>query len=154
MVFYSASTFYPDSSLGYLARRIFQMSTAGLEPVFEPEGITLTHWLALVSVHLNPDSTCADLARDIAHDKGATTRLVDALVERSWVERNRDDVDRRVVKLSLTDAGECVAQRARLKVMARWNAWLADWSNEDAAELVRLLQKLQATLADASERGA
>ncbi len=154
MPFYSDSDFYPDSSLGYLSRRVFQMSTAGLEPVFEPEGMTLTQWSALVSIHFNPGGTCADLARDIAHDKGATTRLVDALVERQWVDRDRDEADRRVVKLSLTDAGEAVAQRARLKMMARWNAWLADWSIDDASELVRLMQKLHATLADANEQGA
>ena len=146
MTFYSDSDFVPDCSLGYLARRVFQLSSAGLEPVFEPEGITLTQWSALVSIHFDRGNTCAELARDIALDKGATTRLVDTLVARDWVERARDDGDRRVVNLSLTAEGEKVARRCRHKVIDCWNGWLKDWPREEIAELVRLLQKLRDTL--------
>ena len=146
MTFYSDADFYPDSSMGYLARRVFQLSTTGLEPVFAPEGITLTQWSALVSIHFDRGGTCAALARDLAHDKGATTRLVDGLVEKGWVRRDRSKSDRRVVHLSLTDEGTAVARRARLKVIDRWNEWLTDWSADDAGELVRLLAKLRDTL--------
>lgn len=146
MPFYSEADFSPDCSIGYLARRAFQLSSSGLEPVFAPEGITLTQWSALVSIHFDRGNTCADLARDLAHDKGATTRIVDTLVERGWVTRRRHPDDRRVVNLSLTADGEAVARHCRARVIEQWNRWLADWSRDDAGELVRLLQKLRATL--------
>ena len=150
MAFYSDSDFVPDRSLGYLARRIFQMSSSGLEALFEPEGITLTQWSALVSIFFDRGNTCAELARDIAHDKGATTRLVDTLVERGWVERRRDGDDRRVINLSLTPDGEEVARRCRHKVIDCWNHWLDGWESDDIGQLVRLLQRLRDTLAEAT----
>ena len=154
MAFYSDLDFSPDCSLGYLARRAFQLSSMGLEPVFAPEGLNLTQWSALVSIHFERGATPAELARDLAHDKGATTRLVDGLVERGWVERTRDSGDRRQVKLALTAEGERVAQHCRSKVIACWNHWLKDWNPAESAELVRLLQQLRVTLSSAVEQGA
>jgi DNA-binding MarR family transcriptional regulator len=146
MAFYSESYFEPDCSIGYLARRAFQLSSLGLDPVFEPEAITLTQWSALVSIHFDRGNTCAELARDLAHDKGATTRLVDTLVDKNWVTRTRHPDDRRVINLALTAAGEEVARRCRSRVIDCWNEWLIDWEPTEAAELVRLLQKLRDTL--------
>ena len=146
MAIYSDSYFEPDCSIGYLARRIYQLSSEGLEPVFAPEGLTLTQWSALVSIYFGRGNTSADLARDLAHDKGATTRLVDTLVERGWVTRDRDAADRRVINLALTPTGAAVARQCRAKVIDCWNGWLGDWQPAAAAELVRLLQDLRATL--------
>ena len=146
MDFYSDLDFSPDCSIGYLARRVFQLSSIGLEPVFGPEGVNLTQWSALVSIHFDRGNTPAELARDLAYDKGATTRLVDGLAERGWVMRTRDADDRRLVKLALTDEGRRIAEHCRSKVIDCWNEWLKDWDPGDARELVRLLQQLRGTL--------
>ncbi|WP_445191741.1 MarR family winged helix-turn-helix transcriptional regulator [Sphingomonas sp. Tas61C01] len=146
MAFYSELDFYPDRSIGYLLRRGLQLTSVGLEPVFAPEGITLTQWSALVSIYFDRGTTCAELARDLAHDKGATTRIIDTLVERGWVTRMRHADDRRVINLALTEDGKAVAHHCRIAVIERWNDWLAEWSNDDAATLLRLLQKLHETM--------
>ncbi|HEX8420062.1 MAG TPA: MarR family transcriptional regulator [Sphingomonas sp.] len=146
MPFYDESDFYPDRSIGYLLRRNLQLTSVGLEPVFAPEGITLTQWSALVSIYFDRGTSCAELARDLAHDKGATTRIIDTLVERGWVTRKRHADDRRVINLTLTEAGKAVAHHCRMGVIERWNGWLADWADEDSATLLRLLQKLHETL--------
>lgn len=150
MAFYSDQDFAPDCSIGYLARRVYQLSSQGLEPIFAPEGLTLTQWSALVSIHFDRGNTPAELARDLAYDKGATTRLVDTLVEKGWVVRERDAGDRRQVRLALSIEGERVAQRCRTKVIECWNAWLGGWDRHDSAELVRLLQQLRGTLGEAT----
>ena len=154
MSFYSDADFLPDRSMGYLARRVFQLSSIGLEPVFAAEGLNLTQWSALVSIHFERGNTPAELARDLAHDKGATTRLVDGLVERGWVVRTRDADDRRLVKLALTDEGGRIAQHCRSKVIACWNSWLKGWDPADADELVRLLQQLRGTIQATVNQGA
>jgi DNA-binding MarR family transcriptional regulator len=146
MAFYDESDFYPDRSIGYLLRRNLQLTSVGLEPVFGPESVTLTQWSALVSIYFDRGNTCAELARDLAHDKGATTRIIDTLVERGWVTRTRHADDRRVINLTLTDDGKAVAHHCRLGVIDRWNGWLADWPDEEAATLLRLLQKLHETM--------
>lgn len=151
MPFYSDSNFDPENSIGYLIRRSEQLGTAALEPVFAAADITKTQWSALVAVHFNRATTCAELARDLGHDKGATTRLVDTLEERGWITRARTDDDRRVVKLALTPAGSTIAAEIRDVVIGLWNDWLRDWEGSDITELIRLLQRLRDTLQQAPD---
>jgi DNA-binding MarR family transcriptional regulator len=153
MAFYTKAEFGPDCSLGYLARRIHQSWQATLEPLFADEGLTVTQWSALVSIWFDRSNTCAELARDLAHDKGATTRLVDMLEQQGWLVRSRATDDRRVVNLMLTPEGEAVALRCRDKVVAYWNGVLADWDRAEVETLIGLMQKLRTTLDHAAIEG-
>ena len=146
MGYYSETSFSPDCSVGYLLRRSQQMGVAALEPIFASEGLTGIQWSALVLIHLKRSTTGADIARDLSYDKGATTRLIDTLEERGWVTRERCQADRRVVNLDLTEAGREVALRCKRLVIRAWNLWLEDWPEADITTMIRLLQKLCATL--------
>lgn len=148
MSFYADSTFEPDRSIGYLVRRIHQSGAAAIEPLFAAEGLTGTQWQALVSIWFGRGATAAELARDLGHDKGAMTRLVDQLEERGWVERTRAADDRRCILLELTVEGEAVALRCKKRVLECWNGWLADWPSHEVEMLIGLLQKLRGTIAE------
>ncbi|RZM07869.1 MAG: MarR family transcriptional regulator [Sphingomonas sp.] len=150
MSFYAESTFEPDRSIGYLVRRIHQSGAAAIEPLFAAEGLTGTQWQALVSIWFGRGATAAELARDLGHDKGAMTRLVDQLEERGWIERTRAAGDRRCIMLKLTEEGAAVALRCKRRVLECWNGWLADWPAEDAETLIALLQKLRGTIVESA----
>ncbi|CAM3152289.1 MULTISPECIES: MarR family winged helix-turn-helix transcriptional regulator [Sphingomonas] len=140
-------SFDPERSVGYLTKRVFQLARIGLEPVFADEEVTHVQWSALMALQFGVGGTAAELARHLCHDTGATTRIVDTLEERGLIERCRCTEDRRVVRLSLTDAGRAVTSRCKTKVMAQWNDWLADWSPEEierfVSDLLRLRNKLE-----------
>ncbi|MFN3433100.1 MAG: MarR family winged helix-turn-helix transcriptional regulator [Sphingomonas sp.] len=153
MPFYSDSNFDPETSIGYLIRRSEQLGSAALEPIFAAADITKTQWSALVALHFNRATTCAAIARDLGHDKGATTRLVDQLEERGWVVRHRGEEDRRQVRLALTPAGSAIAAEVRDAVIGVWNGWLDDWNDRDIVELIRLLGRLRDTLQQAPDEG-
>jgi DNA-binding MarR family transcriptional regulator len=146
MTFYNRDNFYPETSVGYLLRVCHQHAYANLDQLFADEGLSGTQWTALISIYFERGLTCAALARDMAHDKGAMTRIVDMLEERGWVERNRDRDDRRLINLSLTDAGVAVTMRCREKIIDCWNGWLADWSPAEIEQFLAQLQKLRRTL--------
>lgn len=154
MGFYSESNFDPETSIGYLVRRSEQLGTQALESVFAAADITKTQWSALVAIHFNRAGTCAELARDLGHDKGATTRLVDTLEERGWITRSRGEEDRRLVRLALTPAGQAIAADVRETVIGLWNHWLGDWPEDDILTMVRLLRRLRNTLQQAADEGA
>ena len=146
MAIYTREEFNPDISVGYLTKRIYQTALVGMEPVFAAEDISHLQWSALVSVWYGRGATCRALAHDLGHDKGATTRLVDSLEERGFVERDRDEGDRRVINLILTEKGEDIARRCLHGVVNLWNGWLADWTAEDAAQFIGHLQRLRTSL--------
>ena len=146
MSFYSEDNFLPDLSVGYLAKRVHQLSGVRLEPIFQEAGLSYQQWSALATIMLGRGSTCLVLSRELCHDAGATTRLVDGLEERGLVRRERRADDRRVIDLAVTPAGEEVALACRRAVIDRWNGWLADWPAGEIEQLLALLNRLRVTL--------
>lgn len=153
MSFYTRSAFGPDCSLGYLARRIHQIGQGLIEPVFVDEGMSGTQWSAMMSIMAGRSATCADLSRDLSHDKGATTRLVDTMEQRGWLTRSRAPDDRRVLTLELTPKGEAAAIRCRDRVIDYWNSLLTEWDMTEIETLIDLMQKLRTTLDSALTEG-
>ncbi|MEG3160041.1 MarR family transcriptional regulator [Sphingomonas sp. LB2R24] len=150
MDFYTTEAFGPDCSLGFLARRINQGVQGALEPLFAVAGPSVTQWSAMVSIWFGRANTCADLARDLAHDRGATTRLVDTLEQQGWVTRTRATDDRRVVNLMLTPEGTAVTLDCRDRAVAYWNRVLVDWDRSEVETMIGLMQKLRGTLESAA----
>lgn len=150
MQFYESEEMRPDRSIGYLAKRLMQMSNSALEPRFAGERVTFVQWTALVSIALGQGRTAATLARHLCHDAGATTRMLDVLEENGFVLRARDRDDRRVVNLELTPEGEQVAIRGRDMVTDYWNNVLVDWERDDVEKMLGYLSRLRNQL----EQGA
>lgn len=146
MSFYSGSNFFPESSIGYLLRVCHQHSIAALDRAIAAEGISAVQWSALITIHFTQAPTCAALARDLAHDKGAMTRMIDTLEDKGLVERERDPDDRRVINLSLTAEGEAMTMRCRAHAIDLWNGLLADWTEPEIATLIAGLARLRNTL--------
>ena len=149
MAYYDDVPFYPESSVGYLTHRVQQQSSAAMEPLFAREGITKTQWTALVSIGLDRATTCVDLARDLAHDKGAMTRLLDQLEERGLIARERSGEDRRYVRLALTEDGVAVTERCRRRVAECWNRWLDEFPTKEVDQVLATLRRLAQVIAAA-----
>lgn len=146
MSFYEPSTFEPDRSLGYLIRVINQAALSRVEPAVAAEGVSNIQWQVLVSIYFNRGLTCAALARDLSHDKGAMTRLIDGLEERGLVTRVRNAGDRRVFDLALTAAGRDATERGRARVVDCWNEWLQGWEHGEIEALIAALRRLRAAV--------
>ncbi len=73
-----------------------------IEGLFAEQGCTLQQWVVLMHLRDGLAITVADLCRDLHHNSGAMTRLIDQLESRNLIERRRNSEDRRVIELSLT----------------------------------------------------
>jgi len=154
MAAYTSDDFEPDRSIGYLIKRIHWDTMMLAEPLLENSGLSVTQFAALAAVVSGRGGTCATLARELGHDVGATSRIIDALEGRELLARERDAGDRRVLNLRVTDEGCSLAHDTKARLMNHWNGLLADWSRDDVATLIGLLQRLRLTLADARGDGA
>src|ERR1700730_16470309 len=54
----------------------------------------------------------SELASRVLISRPSTTRVVDQLVQRGWLQRGHDDIDRRVVLVGLTPKGKRAQARA------------------------------------------
>jgi DNA-binding MarR family transcriptional regulator len=149
---YKAGTFRAQISLGYLLRRANSLVLDQLEPLLEAQGLSFIQYIVLMSLRdgiaVNPKAIC----RQVRHDSGALTRVIDQLAERGFLERVRRDRDRRKVELELTAAGRRAVESVIPSVVDGLNRVLDDFSTEEVHQLKALLGKLITRLESLEER--
>lgn len=144
--FYDLETYGAKKSIGCKIRQLNNLMTPRAEARFVDQELTFSHWLALMALRDGIADTCAGLSRHMNYDSGAITRLVDHLEERGLVVRSRSTSDRRVVKLSLTKAGQAMWKKLTPAVVEYWNDLLEGFSHTEAETLVSLLARLLARM--------
>src|SRR5262245_52931339 len=102
---YDSKTFTTATSVGYLLKMAHTLMVECASEAFAGRDISFMQWIALMKLREGVATTPGDLCREMRHDTGALTRLLDQLEERGYVARERSQQDRRVVRLQLTAAG-------------------------------------------------
>lgn len=139
---YRPETFRARESIGYLLKRSQRLMQDRIEALFADQGFTLQQWVVLMHIRDGLALTVADLCRELHHDSGAMTRLIDQLEERGVIERRRNSQDRRVIELSLTESGnESIATLIGI-VTEGLNVTLNDFTRDEVKMLKSLLLKL------------
>ncbi|HTT99117.1 MAG TPA: MarR family winged helix-turn-helix transcriptional regulator [Rhizomicrobium sp.] len=140
--FYSPDSFQAQRSIGYLIKRLNSLVGPRAEALFADSDFTFSQWVVLKALRDGIADTCAEIARHLDHDTGATTRLVDQLEERGYLRRRRSTEDRRVVHLEITSAGKALTKSLMFRLIEFWNDVLEDFSSEEAEQLISLLTRL------------
>jgi DNA-binding MarR family transcriptional regulator len=81
-----------------------------LEPlriqIWETYGVTVTQLRLMYLIHERGEPSLRDLAQVLRITGPTLSGIVDRLIDRKVVDRRHDDVDRRIVRVSLTAEGE------------------------------------------------
>ncbi len=93
-------------------RRIFKAIEDYSQEVSNSFGITGPQLWALKIVSQHPGLPLGDLSRKMYLHPSTVTGVIDRLESKGYVVRDRDSVDRRVVKVKLTPAGQDLAAKA------------------------------------------
>ncbi|GAA3227665.1 hypothetical protein GCM10020256_39200 [Streptomyces thermocoprophilus] len=94
-------------------------------------------------------SKLADL---LAVDMSVTSRHVAHLAERGWIQRSPDPADKRSRIVHLTPEGEHKLDEMSEETTRLLAERLADWSDEEVAQLTRLMTRLRASFDDCRDR--
>lgn len=116
--------------------------------------LTVPQFVVLKTLHSNPGScTMSELAETSYQVSATMTGIVDRLAERQLVQRERDPLDRRALRVSLTEQGQKLLAEIERQKQARLLRILDSLSPADRREMLRLMQRfLEATLADINSR--
>lgn len=139
--FYTPETYTVRGSVGYLIRRARNLMTARVEAEFDRHEVTFVQWIIMMQLRDGLVSTSAELSRDMCHDSGALTRVIDQLEQRGLIARRRSHADRRTIELILTDAGSAAVNALVPAVVGLLNDALADFTEDEARTFTRLLNK-------------
>jgi len=128
--------------LGLLIRHLTRISGG---PDDEP-AMTGTQRVALYELYLGGPMRLNDLAERIGASPPTASRAVDALVELGFVDRLRDQEDRRALRLGLTGTGHARASGREARVAAAFAPAIESLSAAEQDQLVELLTRLAAEL--------
>jgi DNA-binding MarR family transcriptional regulator len=139
---------YHDDSLLPVQRIVFALGrarnllSADTHDALAGTGVNSSHVGVLLLLFVGVARTPVALSRILRVDPGFVTRIIDRLERQGLVHRDRNDPDRRVVNLTLTEAGRDVAARVAAIVPEVLNQRLSVFTPLEFATLLRLLDKL------------
>jgi DNA-binding MarR family transcriptional regulator len=132
-----------------MSRAVVAVTTRSLAGMAEEA--TLAQYRALVVLVSYGPRRVSDLAAELNIANSTASRLCDRLVNKGLVTRNRRDSDRRVVWISLTEAGaDLIGSAMRLRREAI-RQLLLDMPTSPAAEVADALNSFAAAAGEPSE---
>ncbi len=137
----SVGKYVLEDQVGHLLRRAHQRASAIFQE-YIAEGLTPQQYAALIKVRDFGSVSQNRLGRAVAMDPATSQGVVQRLVAKHLIRRERDPKDRRRSMLSLTPLGEEMAEKLvplGRKITAET---LAPLSKDEKATFLKLLNKL------------
>jgi MarR family transcriptional regulator for hemolysin len=137
--------------IGLQLTRTSRVVAQAFERAMAAAGGSVPTWQVLLIVRSGEWSTQSRIAKALGITEATLTHHLNSLERQGLVRRWREDANRRVQRVALTDEGEAVFDRLR-EVAIRHDARLRGTLAEDeVTRLAELLQKLEAGLAGSAE---
>ncbi len=135
-----------DDSLGYLLNAAAVSMRWALEARLAPHGVTAPQWAVLARLWEEDGLPQSRIGERLSFDKPTVSGVVDRLEDKGLVRRVRDEQDRRVTRVFLTEAGRGL--RDTLVPLAEEVNGLAAWefSPEELAALKSALVRLRRSM--------
>ncbi|PWR25620.1 MarR family winged helix-turn-helix transcriptional regulator [Zavarzinia aquatilis] len=143
----------PDPRMGFgaLLGQTARLWRRAVDRGLHPLGLTEATWLPLVHLSRTPEPMRQkQIAAVLNLDGSAVVRLLDTLQAGGLIDR-REDSDRRAKAITLTAAGQKIADEAEAAAMTVREGALAGVSEDDIATTARVLRRICATLQGEAE---
>ncbi|MGS0744205.1 MarR family winged helix-turn-helix transcriptional regulator [Glaciimonas sp. GG7] len=134
-------TYQIEDSIGYLLARTRAMLTKSSDELLSDYGVTHGQAAILLMLSTGKYSTAADLTRETFTDAASMKRMIDRLNTRGLISREPCPLDRRLVKLGLTDDGVELAKKVPLAFCAVLNQHFEGFTAEEIGFLKSLLRR-------------
>ncbi|MGG1878987.1 MarR family transcriptional regulator [Paenibacillus cisolokensis] len=110
----------------------------------EELGETLTDDQYQIMLLINdiPKCTPSQLAEMFSVGKSSITAIVNRLVQAGMVERTRDESDRRIIYLSITDHGRFIFDSCRKQIRELISPYLQHFEEEEIESFISKFEKL------------
>lgn len=107
--------------------------------------MTVAEWVALRSLYNRAPCTLGELAEQIGIDLGATSRLVERLIQKEFAVREPSPEDRRYISLKLSTKGKNLIPKLAKEADRNDEHFFDPLSQKDKDQLLRIMQTLVKT---------
>jgi len=127
---------------GRLVAQVFAVMRREFDVDLRAQGVSITEWAVLASLHSGDVDTPSEIARYSEIDRSVVTRALDRLTEKALTVRELNPNDRRSFTIRLTPTGKRVA-RTLLSANMRINEhYLHGLSQREVREFRRVLKHI------------
>jgi len=130
--------------IGLRLARTARVVTQAFERAMAEAGGTASAWQVLLLVRSEQWGTQSKMAEAMGITGATLTHHLNALESQGLVRRWREESNRRVQQVALTDKGEALFERLREVAVRHDERLRSQLSDEETAQLAELLEKLQA----------
>lgn len=95
-----------ETHLGYWLRRVSNAVSGAFSRALHEEQTSVAEWVLLREIHERGQAAPGELADGLGLTRGAVSKIIDKLEEKSWVREDAKEGDNRYRLLSLTGAGQ------------------------------------------------
>jgi DNA-binding MarR family transcriptional regulator len=106
---FSDTVFYEE--MARLMPGFLRAITFRQENVLTKGNIAISHILVADVLSEKGPCTMGEIARELNYTMSAATAIIDKMLEQGLVSRNRDEADRRVVRVSLVSGGKALEKK-------------------------------------------
>ena len=117
-----------------------------------PYHLTSTKEAILKTIHDKKSCIVSDITKVLGLSPGAITIVLNQLEDDALVQRVRDQKDRRIVWISLTEAGETLVNYVIEQRNLFWQDMLFALTPEEQDEYLRMLEKMEKRIRQAVDR--
>lgn len=136
---------FPDDYLAYLLARTSELVSEGFHARLKEQGISVTIWRLLSSLSERP-RTVGELAALALLQPSTTSKALDRLETQGLISRSPDPDSRRVVVVTLTEAGREMTDRLLPLAEAHEQEVLSGFSEDAQTDFKNTLRGLIAAL--------
>jgi DNA-binding MarR family transcriptional regulator len=141
MVFFMTDK-HLSKSLWHNAQQLIRLVDDLYKTVSEPLGISIAEWHVLYALYNRDSQRPNELANAVGRATTSFTPILDSLERKGWIARQADPIDRRSVRIYLTEYA--YLNRAQFdKSVTTLETWLnAQFDQSDIDHLVSLQERL------------
>jgi DNA-binding MarR family transcriptional regulator len=121
--------------LAYLVGRLDHVLNQRLRDSLAPAGLTVPQYTALSVFRAHGSLSNAQLATRTMISPQSANEMVKQMEGKGWIERRPDPAHGRIIRISLTAAGEAILRTCDARVAEVENIMFADLGKEERAQL-------------------
>ena len=110
----------------------------------EQLGLTITQTKTLqMLAHCEQELSVKELSERLGLSLPAASRTIEGMLQRGWVERREDELDRRVKRVRVTADGRAIAKRIRDALLAGLEDFAASLTPDQLSALHEALRAIE-----------
>ena len=148
--FYNGHNYVIEESVCYLLKHAQLTLLRTMECKMSSLDLTAMQWGPLMLLAHGKGRTAAEIARCSGVDTSTMTRMLDRLEAKGLLARKRNESDRRVIDLELTEEGRKIVAEIPYLLAESLNHHLRGFSAEELESFKSMLRRFKANGCDAS----